>query len=1048
MNFRDTEANLPKLLLLMGLRLKSNYSQEARMFCKANTMSKYFSSMEYILKVCAAVCSEFFDTGLGDEEDLEIEAKKYSSAISAVTTECGNKTFTYLTRLHGTLKALAQKEVTAPEILPGPVPNSVYLTNKLINMSLVRQVYNTVVSRCQSLFKDQLALMDLLPIPNDLEDQPHNHKTGFSFATNLRDSYSKYIINSTAKLLSKDLYLKCSPDSKYVQFSKLTNWESKLQEFSINLLILIHLSYGAPARGTELMNTKITNSIHGARNLYLHGSGFYLFTTYNKTTSLHGSSKPILRFPSKETSTLIFNYIIILQPVLHALRSLLDPEGPQPRDPNLSPYLYHPTCDMAYDLGTAMGEEVDKGVAFEEGGGDEDDEAYSMGKGRSLPYSNLYSKFCLLWKEHGHDVTFRKFRHIVIYMLKEANCVTEDGSGTLEIISKQSGHSVQQSSRGYAVRGDVPPGLTNLDFSDFKVAAQAWHGLMGFTDSSSRISGKASVKSTTDTSSTNHSALTTTTTTTTTTSTDQLNHSILNQLSSILDQLRSTVNHQDKAEAMSVSRQQATPTPNHTDSTTSSSPHPSVTSLNPVKSRLAQNNFTPTSTSSYSTSSPEGLRSLQPASTFTIPAPPPQAKPEYASSLEASRTLKLVYGPNAKFNSPEQARGLTYILDGTCDLIISLPTGQGKSLMIYGAAVGKPDQLIIVFHPVSGVRATIESKCQELNISHTTWNGQTDDINATVLLVHYNAALSYEGLEKLSQLMSNYESRKKKVTIFYDEAHLLVEWDEFMLTERLLMLRKEIPVQMVMLTATIPPSYMDKLMKMANWKHEHTSCIISYQERANLKYKVIKCQPTGIYHDLALDIKNSQNGYKESDRVMVFLQFKNDVVAVGQALEKQGLSYRFICGDTANENKMLLLQEWKNTPRMVMVATITLGIGYDYQAVRKAVVVGSASDFLTMVQLFGRAGRDGNPAECILISNSTRIKNGINRGSESQIQGFFFTRGCLRMLVTHALQQVGMKCTDYEGFEYCSNCAKVCVYQSIIKSYTFCNHTKIYKLTI
>ncbi|KAK9375197.1 uncharacterized protein V1513DRAFT_443072 [Lipomyces chichibuensis] len=50
------------------------------------------------------------------------------------------------------------------------------------------------------------------------------------------------------------------------------------------LFLLMHLTYGSPARMTEIESWKHVNSVHEVRNLYCHQRGQVFLGLYNKTT--------------------------------------------------------------------------------------------------------------------------------------------------------------------------------------------------------------------------------------------------------------------------------------------------------------------------------------------------------------------------------------------------------------------------------------------------------------------------------------------------------------------------------------------------------------------------------------------------------------------------------------------------------------------------------------------------------------------------------------------------------------------------------------------
>ncbi|KAK9489746.1 hypothetical protein V1508DRAFT_361407 [Lipomyces doorenjongii] len=57
------------------------------------------------------------------------------------------------------------------------------------------------------------------------------------------------------------------------------------------LFILMHVTYGSPARMTEINTWTHANSVHGSRSIYGHARGLIFLGQYNKITSLTGVAR-------------------------------------------------------------------------------------------------------------------------------------------------------------------------------------------------------------------------------------------------------------------------------------------------------------------------------------------------------------------------------------------------------------------------------------------------------------------------------------------------------------------------------------------------------------------------------------------------------------------------------------------------------------------------------------------------------------------------------------------------------------------------------------
>ncbi|KAK9427026.1 hypothetical protein V1505DRAFT_389166 [Lipomyces doorenjongii] len=80
------------------------------------------------------------------------------------------------------------------------------------------------------------------------------------------------------------------------------------------LFILMHVTYGSPARMTEINTWKHVNSVHNPRNVYCHSRGLIFLGLYNKTTSLTGVERFIVHLVPARLEKLFLCYLIYIRP--------------------------------------------------------------------------------------------------------------------------------------------------------------------------------------------------------------------------------------------------------------------------------------------------------------------------------------------------------------------------------------------------------------------------------------------------------------------------------------------------------------------------------------------------------------------------------------------------------------------------------------------------------------------------------------------------------------------------------------------------------------
>ncbi|KAK9238672.1 hypothetical protein V1525DRAFT_400209 [Lipomyces kononenkoae] len=118
--------------------------------------------------------------------------------------------------------------------------------------------------------------------------------------------------------------------SFYGDFAKLKgednylSWKQDILKSSTKLLeglfLLMHLTYGSPARMTEINTWKHVNSVNGPRNIYCHTRG--LLGLYNKTTSLTGMERVIVHLVPARLE-MMRNLLMSCQGIENAVAALL-----------------------------------------------------------------------------------------------------------------------------------------------------------------------------------------------------------------------------------------------------------------------------------------------------------------------------------------------------------------------------------------------------------------------------------------------------------------------------------------------------------------------------------------------------------------------------------------------------------------------------------------------------------------------------------------------------------------------------------------------------
>jgi hypothetical protein len=87
--------------------------------------------------------------------------------------------------------------------------------------------------------------------------------------------------------------------------------------------LLIHITGGQPARGTELLSLQHYNTVHGLlRNIFIENGLVSFVICYHKGYSIKGSTRIIHRYLPKEVSELVVYYLWLVLPFTRQLQLL------------------------------------------------------------------------------------------------------------------------------------------------------------------------------------------------------------------------------------------------------------------------------------------------------------------------------------------------------------------------------------------------------------------------------------------------------------------------------------------------------------------------------------------------------------------------------------------------------------------------------------------------------------------------------------------------------------------------------------------------------
>lgn len=159
---------------------------------------------------------------------------------------------------------------------------------------------------------------------HQLTDDPVNNQHGWNF---LKDKRNRAVLPTSGERWMLDRVL--ASESLWQEFievrqadssvrwreSYVTAYQQWVDQFLRRLLVLIHMTGGQPARATELISIRHSNTPEGRhRNLYIEHGLASIVTSYHKSQSISNSIKVIHRYLPRAISELVVYYLWLIQP--------------------------------------------------------------------------------------------------------------------------------------------------------------------------------------------------------------------------------------------------------------------------------------------------------------------------------------------------------------------------------------------------------------------------------------------------------------------------------------------------------------------------------------------------------------------------------------------------------------------------------------------------------------------------------------------------------------------------------------------------------------
>ena len=353
--------------------------------------------------------------------------------------------------------------------------------------------------------------------------------------------------------------------------------------------------------------------------------------------------------------------------------------------------------------------------------------------------------------------------------------------------------------------------------------------------------------------------------------------------------------------------------------------------------------------------------------------------------------LKEIFG----FDSfrPGQEDVINAVLEGR-DTLAVMPTGGGKSLCYQVPALMRESLTVVVSPLISLMKDQVDSLLQssvaEAAALHSglspeeRWEVERRVRSGGIRLL-------YVAPERLRSLEFVLALRRAGVGLFVvDEAHCISEWGHNFRPDYLFLPRavRDLGSPPVLaLTATATPRVREDILR--SLKMRSPEVVVTSFNRPNLTYRVHGAREKKHKLPLILDVIR-----RSPPPGIVYATTRKECEELAASLRRSGVEAAPYHAGLGAAQRSEVQERFMTDDLPVVVATVAFGMGVDKPNVRFVIHSSVPGSLPAYIQESGRAGRDGEQAECVVLYRGAdlgRRKRLVTLGAagEEEVAAFF-----------------------------------------------------------